>query len=122
VLGVTGSQGKESVFRFIFSIWDQFQSGNVWPFYYEASQPVISAVTWLYILPRENLCNYSHFVLIITLQLLRPLLNAMPLVTAGNTQVILFSALQSLHLDVLELFLRIHVLVLHCHAKREEHS
>lgn len=63
------------------------------PLYYEAAQPVICAVTSLYILPRENLCNYSHFALIITLQFLRPLLNAVPLVTAGNTQVIPFSAL-----------------------------
>lgn len=63
------------------------------PLYYEAAQPVISAVTSLYILPREILCNYSHFVLIITLHFPRPLLNTLPLVTAGNTQVILFSAL-----------------------------
>jgi hypothetical protein len=90
---VTGCQGKESIFGFIFSIWDQFQSVNVEPLYYEAAQPAIRAVTSLYILLRENLYNYSHSILIITLPFLRPLLNAVPLVTAGNVQVILLATL-----------------------------
>lgn len=83
-LTVTSVQGNLSIFGSTFLNWDQFQLENMgapslwsWP-------PCYHHFTPLYTLLRENLYNYNHSSLIITLRFLRPLLSAMPLVTAKS--------------------------------------